>query len=290
MISITSLLLIVLEHVCLYYPLVLGAYISISLMKLPDLSIESASVCGAIIATKFLTNTSIENTFLLLMGVLGASLLGGALVGCTSSMLREYGKIPHLLTSILTMGLFYGVNFYLLGTSNQSLSSLPNPFTNERLIVIIIFFALLCLSILFFKTHLGYALAVFGNNPLFFSHHQTSTRYIVSTGLIVSSALAGLSGYCVAQVSGFVDVLSGTGMALFCITSIMLGKLCVPTNKPLSFLVPLVGVALYCTLQQLLLIVGFDLKYFTTIQAGVVLCILIYKFRNQDRSIDSLGV
>lgn len=259
-------------------------------MKLPDLSIESAYVCGAIVATKFLANSPIENSLLLLIGVLGASLLGGALVGCISSILREYGKIPHLLTSIITMGLFYGIHFYLLGTSNQSLSVLPNPFINERVIVFILFCVLLCMSVLFFKTQLGYAFAAFGNNPLFFSYHQTSTSYVVSMGLIISSALAGLSGYCVSQISGFVDVLSGTGMALFCITSIMLGKLCAPTKKPLSFLVPLVGVTLYCTLQQLLLIIGFDLKYFTTIQALVVLCALIYKFRQQDKHTDSLGV
>ena len=45
-------LIIIIEQVFLYVPLVCGAYISIALMKVPDLSIEAAYVFGAIVGSK----------------------------------------------------------------------------------------------------------------------------------------------------------------------------------------------------------------------------------------------
>ena len=44
--------LIILEQVLLHFPLILGAYISISLLKVPDLSLESAYVCDAIMGAQ----------------------------------------------------------------------------------------------------------------------------------------------------------------------------------------------------------------------------------------------
>ena len=49
-------LLIIIEQICLYLPLVFGAYISMSLLKLPDLSIETAYVFGAILGSQTIAN------------------------------------------------------------------------------------------------------------------------------------------------------------------------------------------------------------------------------------------
>ena len=89
--------LIIAEQVFLYFPLVLGAYISISLMKLPDLSIESAYVFGAILATKVLPFHEVVPSWVLFVIVLGASLLGGLAVGSVSSFLREASVAPMLV-------------------------------------------------------------------------------------------------------------------------------------------------------------------------------------------------
>ncbi len=44
-----AMFLVVLEQSLLHIPLVIGAYVSLSLLKVPDLSIESAYVVGAIV-------------------------------------------------------------------------------------------------------------------------------------------------------------------------------------------------------------------------------------------------
>ena len=298
--NILQTALITLEQSCLYFPLVLGAYVSISLMKLPDLSIEAAYLFGALLATRLLMlNLGLPLGLMLVLIVL-VSIFGGVVVGLTSSMLTRYAKIPHLLSSILTVGLFHGLNQLTLGSAMVSLSSYVNVLTlgdwfvkNPELPVLFaVMMSLLIVGYLFLKTQLGYALAVFGNNPNFFGHYGISTNFVVLTGVALANGLAGLSGYFVAQSSGFVDVNAGHGMALFCITALILGKAFACTNKFFSIRVPIMGTIGYFTIMQLLLNLGFNQKYFTMIQAFLVLSILIYTYRLKGRHMmaDHLGV
>ena len=81
-------------------------------------------------------------------------------------------------------------------------------------------------------------------------------------------------------------------MALFSVTCLILGKALV-RYRLLSILIPVVGIFVYCIIQQLLLKIGFNLKYFTMIQSAIVLGILINQYRYSascKSSIDNLGV
>lgn len=290
-------LLIVFEQFLIHVPLLLGSYISISLMKLPDLSIESAYVCGAIIGAQCIPYVGTLPMYMQLAVVIVASLFGGALVGTTSSLLTQYVGMPHLLSSIITFGIFYGINQLMAG-SYLSLSSYVNPLITggvskhpELIILSCIGIVLSLLIYLLFKKQLGYAFAIYGNNPYFFQHYGISIRYVFILGIILSNALAGLSGYLFAQSNGFADINMGFGKALLCITALILGKVITQQKKPISIGTPLVGGAAYFSLQQLLLKIGFNLKYFTTVQAIVTLCILAITYRKQTKKhIDHLGV
>lgn len=292
-----EIVLIVLEQLLIHVPLLLGSYISISLMKVPDLSIESAYVSGAILGAQVIPHIGSLPITLQVVVVIGASLLGGALVGITSSLITQYAKLPHLLSSIVTFGIFYGINQLIAG-SYMSLSTYANPLMMDviarhpellTLALISVVFSLFVYA--FFHTQLGYALAVYGNNPAFFQHYGISVRYIFIMGIVMSNALAGLSGYLFAQSNGFADINMGFGKVLLCITALILGKTIVRKQKPILIAIPLVGGAAYFILQQLLLKVGFNLKYFTTVQSLVVLGILIMLYRKQTKKhIDHLGV
>jgi putative ABC transport system permease protein len=290
-------ILIIIEQCLMHVPLLLGAYITISLMKVPDLSIESAYVSGAIIGAYVVTCSSALPVSVQLPLVIVASLLGGAIVGMTSSMLTQYAGLPHLLSSIITFGVFYGINQLIAG-SYISLSAYQNPLLSngiERhpemvalaLIAMVVSIGLYVL----FKKQLGYAFALYGNNAHFLRHHGISIPYVFIVGVVVSNALAGLSGYLFAQSNGFADITMGFGKALLCITALILGKVIVRSKQPIVILMPLVGCCAYFALQQLLLKVGFNLKYFTTVQALVTLCILVLTYRKQTKKhIDHLGV
>ena len=250
-------ILIITEQALLHFPLILGAYISISLMKVPDLSLDSAYVFGAILASITVPTVQHMPCAVALLVIISASLIGGACVGLVSSLLTQKARLPHLLSSLITIGIFHGISQLVAGVY-VSLSGYINmleldiiPLHPELPILTLIFCILTCVAIYFFKTELGYSLAVFGNNPNFFAHYGISSSYIFMVGIIVANACAGLSGYLFAQSNGFADINMGFGKILLCVTAIILGKSV--HNKTLSVMTPIAGLLSYFTLQQLLL-------------------------------------
>lgn len=290
--------MVILEQCLLHLPLMLGAYISFSLLKVPDLSIETAYVVGAIAGTMMMTAVAPMHNAGVLILILLASALGGALVGMISSVFTQKGHVSHLLSSIITFGLFHGINQYL-SPSYRSLSGYQNPLTVVQLsvyypdlpVLLVIGCVLIVLFYALCKTQLGHAFAVYGNNPYFFDNYGISKAYVFVTGIMLANALAGLSGYLFAQSNNFVELNMGLGKALLCIAALILGKVIVRTQSPCSLLIPLFGTGIYFTIQQLLLKVGFNLKYFTALQSVVLVIILVCMYRkNALQSNDALGV
>lgn len=292
------MLYIILEQSMLHMPLIIGAYISFSLLKVPDLSIESAYVVGALCGACAVMGTAHMAIGIQLISVLCASLIGGALVGLTSSMLTQKGNFPHLLSCIVTFGLFHGFNQLIVPTY-MSLHHVRNPLQlisitaryPELPILIMIGCVVIVLIYLLFRTQLGYAFAVYGNNPLFFRNYGISTSFIFVMGVALANALAGLSGYLFAQSNNFVELNMGLGKALSCITALILGKSLSDRKAPFSIVIPIIATSAYFTLQQALLKLGFNLTYFMAVQAFMVLCILLYTYHKHPRlSHDNLGV
>jgi putative ABC transport system permease protein len=286
---------IIIEQALLHFPLILGAYISVSLMKVPDLSIESAYVFGAILASTIIPFIHNIPAIIALCIIIVISLIGGACVGMVSGLLTQKARIPHLLSSIITIGIFHGISQLVAGVY-VSLSGFKNileipliPLHPDLPTLGIIFIICTIIAFYFFKTELGYSLAVYGHNPRFFTNYGISLSYVFMMGIMSANALAGLSGYLFAQSNGFADINMGFGKILLCVTALIIGKSIY--NKNLSLIVPITGLFSYFTLQQLLLKVGFDLRYFTMIQALVVVAILVLHYKKSDHAaVDHLGV
>jgi len=294
-----NMIFVILEQLLLHLPLMVGAYVSFALLKVPDLSIESAYVVGAIAGSYALVGMSNIPMAVLILIIIGASFIGGALVGLVSSLLTQKGKFPHLLSSIVAFGLFHGINQFI-SPAYMSLGTTQNPLTlfdaipqhPELIMLALIGCCIMGMLYFLFKTQIGYAYAVYGNNPQFFKNYGISTSFVFISGVMLANALAGISGYMFAQSNNFVELNMGLGKALLCITALILGKGIVRIKKPFTLALPMVGTAAYFTLQQLLLKVGFNLKYFTAVQALLVLCILLYTYHTQpQRPVnDNLGV
>lgn len=311
-----STLFIVTEHSFLYFPIVLGAYLSISLMKVPDLSIESSYVAGSILGAQMLMFTNKWPLIMCIPLSVGAGIIGGMLAGLLAALLTSKARFPHLLSSILTTGVFHGLNQFFLGTSNISLNNKRNLLSYLHILVEnpqeyglfagimtglrrhpeiitlgIVFSILVTLGYFFLKTEFGTSLSVYGNNPRFFDHYGIASQYIFVNGLLLSNGLAGLAGFFDAQASGFVDISMGTMKVLFCITSIILGKALIRTKKPYSILVPIAGIFAYFLITQCLLKVHFNLKYYTMVQSVIVAIILAVRHQRQrTRGTHQLGV
>lgn len=291
-----NFLMIVIEQCMIYVPLSLASYISFSLLKIPDLSLETAYLMGAFFAGLALQVMQGCSTLITLPMVLIASIVGGMLVGLTSSCITRYGNIPHLLSSIITFGLYQGL-FLLCSDPYLSLARYNNVFMiipyfskhPELLILSFINMMICCVCVYLFRTQLGYSFSIFGHNPYFFKHFRISTNYIFITGVVIANGLAGLAGFFFAQTNNLIEINMGVGKALFCITVLILGRSIINSQKP-CVLIAIVGTGLYFLLQQLLLKVGFNLKYFTMIQSLLVLIILLFVYKKNYAQHDQLGV
>lgn len=291
-------LLIIVQQVCMHMPLVIGAYISLSLMKVPDLSLETAFMVGALCGSMSVVALSNMPLLFILVAALMAALVGGALVGTISSSITQYGKLPHLLSCIITFGIFHGL-VQMITSPYISLSSYVNPLAStalfvrqpELLTLLIVSVVAMACSAFLLSTQLGYTYAVFGMNPRFFRNYGISISSVFISGIVVSNALAGLSGYLCAQSNGFAEMNMGIGKVLMCITSLILGKTLFKTLQPFSIFIPIIGCLSYFVVQQALLKIGFNIRYFTALQALIVLVILIIHYRNQtDERVEHLGV
>lgn len=266
------------QQILLALPLVMGAYLSISLMKVPDLSLESAYLCGAISGAMAGAMAPGPLSFFLAFS-------GGAVVGFLTGVLNQVCRLPFLLAALVVNGLFHGIHLFMLKGGLLS-------FRADSGTVLFFFVATVLGGFLFviLRSQLGYALAIQGNNPLFFKHHNISTRYVVIAGTILSNGCAGLSGYLFAASNGFVDLTLSFGVILLCITSLMLGKIFIQREHP-TLLIPLTGITAYFILQHALMKLGFPLKYFNAFQAVMVLSIWIFSRQSKNRiTMDHLGI
>lgn len=269
----------ILEQALIFLPLVIGAYFTISLLKLPDFSIESAYLFGAVAA--FLAK---DLPFpLVLLSAIG----GGIIVGTTVCFFNQVLQIPFLLAAIVTNGLFHGLTQYLLGTSVSSFQLVLaiQEFTLLSFVAVILILIFGFLA----RSQLGYALAIYGNNPQFFKNHTISGRYVVFSGVLLGHGSAGISGFLFAQSNGFVDLSMNFGIILLCLTAMLIGKLFMTLQRP-NLLVPIVGIIAFFLIQQSLLRMGLNLKYFNAFQALFILAILYFRHRKKSLTLDHLGV
>lgn len=269
----------IIEQGLIALPLVLGGYLTLSLLKVPDFSIESAYLFGA--AAAYLAQ-DLPFPYILL-----SAFFGGGLIGSIVCSLNQIMKLPYLLAAIVVNGFFHGFTQYCLGTSVASVRfHLPIP---EFAFLAICSALILGTVGLIFRSQLGYSLSIFGNNPHFFSSHLMSGRYVLFFGVILGHGCAGISGFLFIQSSGFIDLTMNFGVILLCLMAIMIGKLFRQSVRP-NLVVPLIGVFGFFTLQQALLRLGLNLQYFNAFQAIAILSILTFGKRKRTVFSDLLGV
>ncbi|NBQ17552.1 hypothetical protein EBU24_04495, partial [bacterium] len=131
------------KQALIYIPLMVGGYISISLMKLPDIALESAFSFGAVLTYCVLVLIgNILQPYALVI-TLGMSILGGIVVGFLVTSFSIKLRIPHLLSSILTVGIFQGLSLLMMGSISYSVYLFHYSFNNY---IVAFFFNIIFLS------------------------------------------------------------------------------------------------------------------------------------------------
>lgn len=220
----------ILEQSFLMFPLVLGIYLSFSILKIADLTVDGSLVLGACIFAK-LVSSGISWPLAML-----AALIAGALAGVFVALVQRHNRIDPLIAGILmafilnslSLVIMQRPNIGLLGTDllfsfGARFISLPLSFV--RLSILFVVALILAFGIvIFLHSRAGLWLKAFGNNEDLVAMLGQDPERLRIMGLAISNALAALTGCLTAQASGYADINMGFGQALIGIAMILVGR------------------------------------------------------------------
>ena len=214
----------------IYAPMVLGVYITYSILDFPDLSVDGTFPLGGAVAAVSLL-AGVDPTIALLL-----ALLTGAAAGFITGALHVYLKITNLLCGILVMTGLYSVNLKIMGKSNIALlktgtlfpSNVENGTTLNLLYALLI--SLLIIVVikvildLYMRTYSGKALLAVGASEQLVTTLSVNTGKMKIIGLMIANGLTALSGAMMTQYQRFADVNMGSGTVVVGLAAVIIGR------------------------------------------------------------------
>lgn len=268
--------------------LALGLFLTFRILNFPDMTVEGTFPFGAAICISALVHgvNPIIATIL--------SFLGGMLTGLITGLLYTKGKIPVLLTGILTMTGIYSVNLRILGKANvglldkatllneKLLQKLPDNFPTIIVGLLFAIFIILLLA-LFLNTDLGQAFIATGDNEKMAQSLGINTDNMKILGLMLSNGLIGLAGGLLGQNDGYADVNMGIGTMVIGLAAIIIGEV-VYGNLSLTarLIAVVIGSIIYRLILLLVLQLGFSTNDFKLISAIILaICMMLPLFEKK---------
>ena len=255
----------------------IGIYISIRILKRPDLTTEGSFPFGGAVATILIIN-DVHPIFATLF-----SFFAGALAGLLTGYLMTKAKIPGLLAGILVMTGLYSVNLVVMGKSNVSLLNLRRvtnvfsgwiPISNNYstiLVAILILTIVILFLMIYFKSDSGQALIATGDNEKMARSMGIKTDKMKMIGLALSNGLIGLSGGIISQYNGYVDISMGIGIFVIGLASIIIVEM-IYKNLSLTerFISIPIGAILYRFIIAFALYVGLPPELMKLVSATIL--------------------
>lgn len=214
----------------IYAPIVLGVYITYSILDFPDLSVDGTFPLGAAV-TAVCVVSGLHPLLAMLLAI-----AAGAAAGFVTGALHVYLRITNLLCGILTMTALYSVNLHIMGgKANIALSSrtmlFPADVTNPSMNLLNSVFIALAIVVvvkvlldLYMTTFAGKSLLAAGVNEQLVKTLAINTGRLKITGLMLANGLAALSGSMMAQYQRFADVGMGSGTVVIGLAAVIIGR------------------------------------------------------------------
>lgn len=233
----------------LYVPLVLGIYLAMGVMSLPDLTLQgSFGVGGSVAATLSIAG---YNPFI----SLGVSMIAGMVCGLITAGLHLILRLSVLLSGILVATACYSLCLIIMNSGNLSLAGSTTIFswaettTLSYGAVTILTGALvgvvLCSVYLWFlHTEYGLSLVAAGKDIQTARGLGVRTERRQAVGLAIANALAALSGGLVVHSQGFMDVTIQTTVIVIGLAAMMIGLSMTRSPRILLIVLALVGGAI----------------------------------------------
>ncbi|GAA1538536.1 ABC transporter permease [Nocardioides humi] len=272
----------------LYVPLVLGIYLAMGVMSLPDLTLQGSFGVGGSTAAVL----AIDGHHPVLS--LGAAMLAGAATGLVTAVLHMKLRLNVLLASILVATAAYSMCLVIMSSGNLSLFGTTTAFSwaadagltyrQGTIVTGAVVAALLCAVLLWFlHTDYGLSLVATGQNIQTARGLGVRTELRQAVGLAVANALAALSGGLVVHNQGFMDVTIQNGVIVIGLAGMMLGLSFTRSSRILPIVLALVaGVVVYRFAVATSLQIGLDPNLLQLLTAAVV--VVVIAVRSQGRS------
>lgn len=220
----------ILEQALLMFPLVLGIYISFSILKIADLTVDGTFLLGAAVFAA-LAAQGVPLFFAML-----AACVAGAAAGIICAKVQEKNRLDPLIAGILMAFILHSLSLVIMQRPNIGLLHITTLFNfSQNLIsaspllvrVLTLVAIMLILSVALtacLSTRFGLWLKAFGNNQNLVALLGKNPERLRMIGLALGNGLAAMSGCLTAQASGYADVNMGFGQALIGIAMILIGK------------------------------------------------------------------
>jgi putative tryptophan/tyrosine transport system permease protein len=277
---VLDILLTAVQVGLLYAPLVLGIYLAMGVLSLPDLTLQGSFGIGGAIAAVL----TLHDQHPLL--ALAAGMVGGAAAGLATGLLHLWLRLNVLLASILVATAAYSVCLVVMGAGNVSLFGRRTVFSwadgtdlDHRSATVVTGIAVTLLLVLavtwFLRTDYGMSLVAAGQSIQTARGLGIRTETRQLTGLGLANALAGLSGGLVVHNQGFMDVTIQNGIVVIGLAAMMLGLSLTRSPRVLPVVLALVGgVVLYRFAVAASLQLGLDPNLLQLVTAALVVVVI----------------
>ena len=227
----------------LYAPVAIGIFLSLRIMKKPDLTIEGAFAFGAVIAM-----TMLHHGYHFMFALLVAP-LGGAVAGLTTALIITKLKIDGIISGLLVTLALFSINLFVMGSSNISapgdsfifvpirerlvawgMQSFIAGLWSQIIIGSLIMAAVIAVFHFLYSTSFGLSIRATGDNERMACSHGVNTDSRKIAALVISNAITGLAGALVAQQSSGATINIGTGVLIIGLASLVIGEIITPKN------------------------------------------------------------
>ncbi|HNW60288.1 MAG TPA: ABC transporter substrate binding protein [bacterium] len=260
----------------LYAIMTMGVFVTFRIHDFNDVTVDGSFTAGAAAAAVLMTLGI--NPLLALL----AAFAIGALAGWVTAFIHTRFAINGLLAGILVMTALYSINLHIMGRSNLPLLNQrtlfswlaavnpglhPEVWTAAVFAVVMLLFWLL--MTFFFRTDLGIAMRVTGNNPVMAAANGINVGRMTRFGVALANGFTGASGALVAQYQGFADIGMGLGTVVIGMAAVIIGESLIRSRSMLlRVLSVILGAVVFRGMIALALYAGMnpiDLKLLTAV-------------------------
>ncbi|MCR5705227.1 MAG: ATP-binding cassette domain-containing protein [Acholeplasmatales bacterium] len=284
-----------------YAILALGVFISYRVLDFADLSCEGTYVLGA--ATSLVMIANGNNAIIAtIVGV-----IAGALGGLITGLLNTKLKINGLLAGIITLTACFSINLVIFGITKGESFSWSDTYNSFRTLKVstgddptifsffgglfsirkyglilelaIILAAIIGILYAFFGTEVGMSMRAAGMNKKMARTQGINTDFYVIIGLMISNGLIALAGSLGAQRDYTVSSVSGTGMIVIGLASIIIGEALFGKRSFINWLISVAfGAIVYYLIIAVALYLGFPSHLLKVLYAILIVIILAIGF------------